>query len=87
MARFRLYIEERLGKRKADLIRFDQEGNRFTIRFEEEEFNTDAKVLAQIVFGTHGEKEKEITPKKGKITKILADIFPLPSIWPGLNCV
>jgi len=87
MARFRPYIEERLGKRKADLIRFDQEGNRFTIRFEEEEFNTDARVLAQIVFGTHGEKEKEITPKKGEITKILKEIFPLPSIWPGLNCV
>ena len=87
MDRFRPYIEERLDKKTSDLIRFNQEKDRFTIGFGKEEFNTDARGLAQIVFGTHGEKEKEITPKKGKITKILREIFPLPSIWPGLNCV
>jgi len=87
MDRFHLYIEERLGKRRADLIRFNQEKDRFTIGFGGEEFNTDARGLAQIVFGASGEEKKKIMPGKGKITKILADIFPLPSIWPGLNCV
>jgi len=87
MARFRPYIEERLDKKTSDLIRFNQEKDRFTIGFGGEEFNTDARGLAQIVFGTSGEEEKEIIPKKGKITKILADIFPLPFIWPGLNYV
>ena len=87
MDRFRPYIEERLGKKTSDLIRFNQEKNRFTIGFGREEFNTDARRLAQIVFGASGEEKKKIMPGKGKITKILKEIFPLPSIWPGLNCV
>jgi len=87
MDRFRPYIEERLDKKTSDLIRFNQEKDRFTIGFGREEFNTDARGLAQIVFGASGEEKKKIMPGKGKITKILADIFPLPSIWPGLNCV
>ncbi len=87
MDRFRPYIEERLGRKTSDLIRFNQERDRFTIGFGREEFDTDARGLVQIVFGTSGEKEKEIIPKKGKIIKILADIFPLPFIWPGLNYI
>lgn len=85
MARFRPYIEERLDKKTSDLIRFNQEKDRFTIGFGGEEFNTDVRRLAQIVFGTPG--KEEIMVESRKITKILADIFPLPSIWPGLNCV
>jgi len=87
MDRFRPYIEERLGKKTSDLIRFNQKRDRFTIGFDGEEFNTDARGLVQIVFGTSGEEEKKIMPKKGKITKILADIFPLPFIWSGLNYI
>jgi len=85
MARFRPYIEERLDKKTSDLIRFNQEKDRFTIGFGGEEFNTDARRLAQIVFGTPG--KEEIMVESRKITKILKEIFPLPSIWPGLNCV
>ncbi|MCK4419481.1 GNAT family N-acetyltransferase [Candidatus Aerophobetes bacterium] len=85
MARFRPYIEERLGKKTSDLIRFNQEKDRFTIGFGREEFDTDARRLAQIVFGTPG--KEEIMVESRKIAKILKEIFPLPFIWPGLNCV
>lgn len=85
MDRFRPYIEERLGKKTSDLIRFNQEKDRFTIGFGGEEFNTDVRRLAQIVFGTPG--KEEIMVESRKIAKILKEIFPLPSIWPGLNCV
>lgn len=85
MDRFRPYIEERLDKKTSDLIRFNQEKDRFTIGFGGEEFNTDARRLAQIVFGTPG--KEEIMVESRKIAKILKEIFPLPFIWPGLNYV
>jgi len=87
MKRFRPYIEERLGKKKADLLKFSQEDNKFTIRFNQEQFNTDGRKLVQIVVGTYDGREREIIPKKGKMAKILKTIFPLPFIWPGLNYV
>jgi len=85
MDRFRPYIEECLDKKTSDLIRFNQEKDRFTIGFGREEFNTDARRLAQIVFGTPG--KEEIMVESRKIAKILKEIFPLPFIWPGLNYV
>ncbi len=87
MRRFRPYVEERLGKKKADLLGFSQEGDEFTIRFSREQFSTGARELVQIVFGTYDEKEREAMPKEGEIVKILMAIFPLPFIWPGLNYV
>jgi len=87
MKRFRPYIEERLGKKKADLLKFSQEGDKFTIRFNQDQFNTDVSKLTQIVFGTYDGREREMMPKEGKMAKILKTIFPLPFIWPGLNYV
>ena len=87
MKRFHPYIEERLGKKKADLLKFSQQDDKFTIRFNQEQFNTDASKLAQIVFGTYNEREREMIPKEGKMAKVLRTIFPLPFIWPGLNYV
>ncbi len=87
MRRFRPYIEERLGKKKADLLEFSQGGDEFTIRFSREQFSAGARELVQIVFGTYDGREREMMPKEGEMVKILMAIFPLPFIWPGLNYV
>jgi len=87
MHRLGPYIEERLGRKKIDSIKFEQQGDRASISINQEQFNTDARGLTQIVLGRYDKKEKEIVPKEGEIGKVLADIFPLPFIWPGLNYV
>lgn len=85
MDRLGPYIEERLDKNKIDSLKFDQEGTRFSININGDQFNTDARRFTQIVLGRYDKKEKEMMPKEGEIGKILTDIFPLPFVWPGLN--
>ena len=87
MDRLGSYIEERLGRKKRDSLKFDQQGTRFSISINQEQFNTDVKRLTQIVLGRHDKKEKEMIPREGEIGKVLVDIFPLPFVWPGLNYV
>jgi len=87
MHRLGPYIEERLGRKKIDSVKFEQQDNRFSINISGEQFNTDARRLTQIVLGRYDKKEKEIIPKEGEIGRVLVDIFPLPFVWPGLNYV
>lgn len=87
MDRLGPYIEERLDKKKIDSLKFDQVGTRFSINIGRDQFNTDARRLTQIVLGRYDKKEKEMMAKEGEIGKVLTDIFPLPFVWPGLNCV
>ena len=87
MDRLGSYIEERLGRKKRDSLKFEQQGTRFSISINQEQFNTDVKRLTQIVLGRHDKKEKEMIPREGEIGKVLVDIFPLPFVWPGLNYV
>ena len=87
MDRLGSYIEERLGRKKRDSLKFDQQGTRFSISINQEQFNTEVKRLTQIVLGRHDKKEKEMMPRQGEIGKVLVDIFPLPFVWPGLNYV
>jgi len=81
------YIEERLGRKKIDSIKFEKQGDRLSININQEQFHTDGRRLTQIVLGRHDKKEKEMIPRKGETGKVLADIFPLPFVWPGLNYV
>jgi len=87
MDRLRPYIEERLDRKKIDSIRFRQEGDRFSISANGEQFSSDVRRLTQVVLGRYDKKEREMMPKEGEIGKVLTDIFPLPFIWPGLNYV
>lgn len=87
MDRLGPYIEERLDRKKMHSIKFEQQGDRASISINQEQFNTDTRRLTQIVLGRYDKKEKEMMAKEGEIGKVLTDIFPLPFVWPGLNCV
>jgi len=87
MDRLGPYIEERLDKNKIDSLKFDQEGTRFSININGDQFDADARRITRIVLGRHDKKEKEMIPREGEIGKVLVDIFPLPFVWPGLNYV
>ena len=85
MERFCSYLQERLGKKEADLVKFAQEGDSFIIQLGKEQAVLDQKMFTQIVFGN---KEPKVALKVSeKISKILRSIFPLPLVWPGLNYV
>jgi len=87
MSRIHPYIEERLDRKTMDLIKFEQKGDRFCIRINKEQFRAEAREFTQIVLGGQNKKEKKMILEEGKIEKALANIFPLPFIWPGLNYV
>jgi GNAT superfamily N-acetyltransferase len=86
MEKLRPYIEERLGRR-AELLKFDREGDRCYIHLDRETLIVeDGDELAHLVFGTYDEREKEMMPKTGAL-KLLMEVFPLPLVYPGLNYV
>ncbi len=85
MNRFLPYLEERVGTALADVLEFTQKDDNFTIRLGGEEFSTDGRSLALIVFGSYDGRERELIPTEGVIAKALEAIFPLPFIWPGLD--
>jgi hypothetical protein len=69
----------------ANSLEFTQKDDNFTIRLGNEEFSTDGRSLALIVFGSYDGREQELMPKESIIAKALNAIFPLPFIWPGLD--
>jgi GNAT superfamily N-acetyltransferase len=85
MKRFRPYLEERVGIDVANSLEFTQKDDNFSIRLGDEEFSTDGRSLALIVFGSYDGREQELMPKESIIAKALNAIFPLPFIWPGLD--
>jgi len=83
--RLRPYLEERVGIDVANAMEFTQNGDNFTIRIGDEEFSTDGKSIALIVFGSYDGRERKLMPQNHTIARVLGAIFPLPFIWPGLD--
>jgi len=84
MDRFAPYIRERVGKDRADSLRFAQEGDKFGITYKQERLELDGESLVKLIFGTHDKDERDITPA-GEMSELLQALFPLPFLWPGLN--
>ena len=85
MNKLRPYLEERVGIDVANALEFSQKDDNFTIRFSDEEFSTDGRSIALIVFGSYDGREHELKPTEGTIAKAFDAMFPLPFIWPGLD--
>lgn len=85
MKRLRSYIEERIGKDKADSIQFVQEEDNFVITLGSEKFECDGKMLVPIMFGTYKKQKQEFIPREGKLAEVFEALFPVPFPWPGLD--
>jgi len=81
------YMEEHLGKEKANSLKFHQEKDKFSVHYGKEQFSLDEEMFTKIAFGRWGKEEKKALSGKGKLTSTLKSIFPLPLPWPGLNYV
>ncbi|RKY00076.1 hypothetical protein DRP77_12145 [Candidatus Poribacteria bacterium] len=84
MERLRPYMEERLG-RIARLLGFRCEGERYLIRLGREELAVEGDAdLVRLIFGSA--EGSGMIPETGEL-KVLADLFPIPLVYPGLNYV
>jgi GNAT superfamily N-acetyltransferase len=79
------YIEERIGRDRAALLNFAQEGEKFTITYKQERLELDDESLVALIFGTVHEIEGEAISRSGEMAELLQALFPLPFLWPGLN--
>ncbi len=85
MDRFTPYIEERIGRDRAALLNFAQEGEKFTITYKQERLELGDESLVALIFGTVHEIEGEAISRSGEMAELLQGLFPLPFLWPGLN--
>ena len=89
MGKFHLYFEERLGKSKANLLKFKSlKGGKYCFAIGKEKFIIEnEKELVEFVFGMPGEKGRKTFCGEGELTKILNVVFPLPFIQQGFNYI
>jgi len=92
MERFTPYIEERIGRDKASLLKFSQEGGKFSIVYKDERLEPGVESLTMLIFGAHDEadpvrRDSQSTKKEimGEMGELLQALFPLPFPLPGLN--
>jgi hypothetical protein len=81
--KIRPYFEVHLGCRKAELLKFKQENDVFTVEFQGQRLQFDSRMIVRLVFGSVEEAVK--MPDVGELTAILRRIFPIPFPWPGLE--
>ena len=84
MDRFAPYIRERVGKDKADSLKFAQDSDKFIITYKQERLELNDESMVKLMFGTHDEDERDITAAV-EMSELLQALFPLPFLWPGLN--
>ena len=95
MGKIQPYLQEQLGEKIAERLRIDQGRGGFSFHLGQESLIIkDERDLTRLLFGTpetvnpnHEQyhRRNRILPKKGKLTRVLQRIFPLPSIMYGLN--
>ena len=88
MERMRPYFTEVVGEASARGLVFEQRGDQMIFRYGGEAVVAENQgKAAEIIFGTHGGKEARPLKEGGKAGEVLAEIFPIPALWYGLNFV
>jgi GNAT superfamily N-acetyltransferase len=78
MARLRPLIEARMGRKNAMRLQFEERDGRFVIASDEETLTLNKADAAQLVFGH---------PQARPLSGLLAEVFPVPTLWYGINYV
>jgi predicted N-acetyltransferase YhbS len=86
MGDLRGYVTSRLtGAQRRGLV-FHQEGDGYTIARGSDRLVLDGAGMTRLVLGTPADSEKPRPALGSDLDAIIADLFPLPSLPPGLNC-
>ncbi len=88
MDHFKPYIRQRVSTKVAEQLKVGREKGKYLFQLGDERFLVeDEASLVKMVLGTPDEEERRIMPRKGKLARVLREIFPFPFVWPGLNNV
>jgi len=86
MGDLRGYVTSRLTSAQRCGLVFDQEGDSYTIARGSDRLVLDGAGMTRLVLGTPVDSEKPWPALAGDLGAIVAGLFPLPSLPPGLNC-
>jgi predicted N-acetyltransferase YhbS len=87
MERLRPYWIEKLGKSEAASLAFQQEAERYILRFRNGEFVTDRDTMTRLLFGTVEGSEAQAIVGQSAAARLLEAMLPLPTLWYGINYV
>jgi GNAT superfamily N-acetyltransferase len=87
MERTRPYWGERLGRRVALRLRFQQDGERYIFGLDELELVTDRADAARLLFGTPEGFPVSLRNLDTALGEALRAVLPLPTLWYGINYV
>ncbi len=79
------YFIELLGELRASKLRFEQSGNSYIFGYGSEEFTTDRDMATQTVFGSPNGLPQLISNIESDLGSMLRTIFPVPTLWYGIN--
>jgi len=85
MSDLRPYVRARLTARQRRGLRFEQEGDRYSIARGRERLELDGKGMTRLVAGAPAEVAPDVPVAPGALGEIIPALFPLPSFLPGLN--
>ena len=92
MADLEPYVRARLPARQRHGLRFEQEGDRYTIARREKRIELDGGEMTRLVMGLpaemasgSGDASGTTSSSAGPLGRIVSALFPLPSFAPGLN--
>lgn len=85
MSDLRPYVRARLTARQQRGLRFEQEGDRYTIVRGRERLELDGAAMTRLVMGAPAQLRPEVSLRSGVLGDVIPALFPLPSFLPGLN--
>ena len=88
MEKMRPYFTEAVGEQVAKGLVFEEPGDQRIFRYGGDAVMADNQGQAvELIFGTHEGVENSLLEKGGMAGEVLAEIFPIPALWYGLNFV
>ena len=87
IARIRPLFEERVGRKAAAQLTCLQEEDKYAFTFGNQTWETDRDTTTRLLFGTLEGFPPAIQEVTGALGEVLRTVFPLPTLWYGMNYV
>ncbi len=86
MERMRPYFAEVIGESEARSLVFREDGDEMTFTYGGDQVVApDQGAAVQLIFGTLEGAEEALLKSGGRAGEILAEVFPIPALWYGVN--
>ena len=86
MERMRPYFAEIIGETEAQSLVFRQQGDEMIFSYGGDQVVApDQGAAVQLIFGTLEGAEESLLKSGGRAGEVLAEVFPIPALWYGVN--